>query len=72
MRLAGNAGLKIAKNRLLGTTPSHNFVGLYLRNQGTYRQLLEKNLLNTNTSPTCPRNMVNIGQLAALNPIYTI
>jgi len=30
--------------------PSHNFVGLYLRNQGTYRQS-EKNLLSSNVFP---------------------
>jgi len=29
-----------------------------------YRQL-EKNLLNSNISPTCPYNMVNFGPLAA-------
>jgi len=43
--------------------PSHNFVGLYLRNYGTYRQS-EKNLLS-NISPRCPHNMVNFGPLAA-------
>jgi len=43
--------------------PLHNFVGLYFRNQGTYRQS-EKNVLNSNTSPTCPHNMVNFGPLA--------
>jgi len=44
--------------------PSHNFVGLYFCNEGTYGQS-EKNLLNSNVSPTCPHNMVNFGQLAA-------
>ena len=44
--------------------PSHNFVGLYLRNLGTYRQS-EKDLLSSNTSSTCPHNMVNFGLLAA-------
>jgi len=44
--------------------PSDNFVGLYLRNQGTYRQS-EKNLLSSNISSTCPHNMVNVGLLAA-------
>ena len=44
--------------------PSHNFVGLYLRNQGTNRQS-EKNLLSSNISSTCPHNMVNFGPLAA-------
>ena len=43
---------------------SHNSVGLYLRNQGTYRQS-EKNLLSSNMSFRCPRNMVNIGPLTA-------
>ena len=44
--------------------PSHNFVGRYLRNEGTYRQL-EKNLLSSNISSTCPHHMVNFGLLAA-------
>ena len=44
--------------------PSHNFVGLYLRNQGTYRQS-EKNLLRSNISSICLHNMVNFGLLAA-------
>jgi len=44
--------------------PSHGFVGLYVRKYGTYRQS-EKNLLNSNISPTCPHNMVNFGPLAA-------
>ena len=44
--------------------PSHNFVGLYLCNQGTYRQS-EKNLLNSNISPTRLHNMVNFGPLVA-------
>jgi len=43
---------------------SHNFDGLYLRNEGTYRQS-EKKLLSSNTSSTCPNNMVNFGPLAA-------
>ena len=54
--LARNAGRKKA--------PSHNFVGLYLRNWGTYRQS-EKNLLSSNTSFTCPYNMANFGPLVA-------
>ena len=45
--------------------PSHNFVGLYPRNYGTYRQS-EKNLLSSNTSSTCPYNMANFGPLAAV------
>ena len=44
--------------------PSHNFVELYLRNQGIYRQS-EKNLLNSNISSTCSHNMVNFSPLAA-------
>jgi len=44
--------------------PSHNFVGLYLRNQGMCRQS-EKNLLNSNVSPTCPHNMMNFCPLTA-------
>jgi len=44
--------------------PSHNFVGLYPRSWGTYRQS-EKNLLNTDTSAICPHDMVNFGLLTA-------
>jgi len=44
--------------------PSHKFVGLYLRNYGTYRKS-EKNLLNSNIFSTCPHNMVNFGSLMA-------
>jgi len=41
-RLAANAGpKKVAKNIAIWA-PSHNFVGLYLRNYGTYRQSEEK------------------------------
>jgi len=62
-RLAGNTGHKNdAKNRHL--RPSHNIVGLYLRNWGTYWQS-EKNLLSRNIFPTCPYNMVNFGPLPA-------
>jgi len=43
--------------------PLHNFVGLYLCNEGTYRQS-EKNLLN-NIFLTGPHNMENFGLLAA-------
>jgi len=42
--------------------PSHNFVGLCLRNWSTYRQS-EKKLLNSNISSTCQNNMVNFGPL---------
>ena len=49
--------------------PSHNFVGLYLRNWGMYRHL-EKNLLSSNISSTCPHNMVNFGLLTAeIHPV---
>jgi len=44
--------------------PSHNFVGPFLRNWGTYRQL-KKNLLNSNISSTCPHNMANFGPVTA-------
>ena len=43
--------------------PSNNFVGLYLRNYGTYQQS-GKNLLNTNISPTYPQ-YVELGPLVA-------
>ena len=46
------------------SAPLYNFVGLYLCNEGTYRQL-EKNLLSNNISSRCPHNMVNFGLLAA-------
>jgi len=45
-------------------TPSHNFVGLYLRNQGMYRQS-EKNLLNRNMYSTCLHNIAIFGLLTA-------
>ena len=44
--------------------PSHNFLGLYLRNQGMYRQS-EKRLLNSNIFPSFPLNMANFGPLAS-------
>jgi len=40
-RLAGNAGCKTSP-KIAIWAPSHNFVGLYLRNQGTYRQSEKK------------------------------
>jgi len=49
--------------------PSHNFIGLYLRNEGTYPQS-EKNLLSSNMSCTCPHNMVNFVPLTAeIDPV---
>jgi len=54
--------------RVWGTPANFNgfrvFVGLYLRNRGTYRQW-EKKLLNSNVSPTCRQNMMHFGPLAA-------
>ena len=44
--------------------PSHNFIRLYLHYWGMYQEL-ENNLLNSNISSTCPRNMVNFGPLTA-------
>jgi len=47
---------------------SHNFVGLYLRNKGTYRQ--SEKLLSSNMSSRHPHNMVNFGPLAAeIDPV---
>jgi len=45
--------------------PSHNFVGLYLRNEGTHIDNRKKNLLSSDMSFTCPHNMVNFGLLTA-------
>ena len=61
-RLAENAGRKKSP-KIAIWAPSHNFVGLYFRNWVTYRQS-ERKLLSSNTSPTCPHNMVNFGPLA--------
>jgi len=52
------------RQKLAICAPSYNFVGLYLRNKGMYRQS-EKKLLNSNISPTRPHNMVNFGPLVA-------
>jgi len=61
-RLAENAGpKKVAKIAIWA--PSHNFVGLYLRNQGTYQQ--PEKLLSSSMSSRRPHNMVNIGPLTA-------
>ena len=49
--------------------PSHNFVGLYLRNEGKYWQL-EKHLLSSDMSSTGPHSMVNFGLLTAeIDPV---
>jgi len=58
--LAENTG----RRKIAILAPSHNFVGQYLRSWGMYRQS-EKNMLNIDTSPTCPHNMVNFGLLMA-------
>jgi len=39
--------------------PWHNFVGLYLRILGMYRQ--SEKMLKNDTSSTCPHDMVNFG-----------
>ena len=44
--------------------PSHNVVGLYLRNTKKHRQS-EKNLLNSNISSRCPHSMANFVPLTA-------
>ena len=62
-QLTGNAGHK-NRQKVAICAPSYNFVGLYLRNQGTYRQS-EKNLLSSNISFRCPHNMMIFGLLAA-------
>jgi len=68
MRLAENT-TRSYRQKFAIWAPSHNFVGPYLRNEGTYRQS-EKNLLSSNISSTCPRNMVNFGRLAAeIDPV---
>ena len=58
------ARCKYRTQKIAISSPSHNFVGPYLRNEGMYRQS-EKNLLSSNTSCTCPGNMVNFGLLTA-------
>ena len=58
------ARCKYRTQKIAISAPSHNFVGLYLRNWGMYRQS-EKNLLSSNMSSTCLHNMVNFGLLAA-------
>jgi len=62
-RLAGNTGCKNdAKTRHLGTIAQICWaVSSQLRHVST----IGKNLLRSNTSSTCPRNMVNFGPLMA-------
>ena len=56
--------LEYRTQKIAVCAPSPNFVGLYLCNQGTYRQS-EKKLLSSDIFSTCPHNMVNFGPLAA-------
>jgi len=49
-RLAENTGRKKIAKSFAICAPSHNFVGLYLRNKGTYWQSA-KNLLSSSVSP---------------------
>ena len=53
---------KLAKKSAIWA-PSHNFIGLFLRN---YRHVstIGKNLLSSNISCTCPYNMVNFSVIA--------
>jgi len=68
LKLVARGSLKIqdAKKspKIAIWAPSHNFVGLYLRNYGKYRQS-EKNFLSSNISSRYRHNMVNFGPLAA-------
>jgi len=63
MRLAGNIGPKKSpKIRHLGTIAQLcRDISSQLRHIST----IGKKLLNSNVSPTCPRNVVNFGLLAA-------
>jgi len=62
-RLAANAGpKKVAKNRHLGTIAQ---ICRAMSSQMRYASTIGKNLLSSNISSTCPRNMVNFGPLAA-------
>ena len=62
-RLAANAGPKnVAKNRHLGTSAQ---ICRAISSQLRHVSTIGKNLLSSNTSSTCPHNMVNFGQLAA-------
>ena len=58
-RIAGNAGPKI---RHLGTIAQ---LCRAISSQVKHMSAIEKNLLNSNTSSTCPRDMVNFGSLTA-------
>jgi len=62
---------KYRMQKIASLAPSHNFVKLYLRSWGMYWQS-EKNLLNTDTSSTCPHNMVRFGLLTAEIPLASL
>ena len=64
MQLAENTGRKkVVKNRHLGTIAQLcRAISSQLRHVSTIGQ---KNLLSSNTSSTCPDNMVNFGPLTA-------
>jgi len=62
-RLAGNTGRKnYAKNRHLGTITQISWA---VSSQLRHVSITEKKLLSSNTSSTCPHNMVNFGPLFA-------
>jgi len=63
-RLTENTGCKnYAKNAFCAS--SHNFVSDYISTTKAYIDNRKKNLLNSNISSTCARNMVNFGRLIA-------
>jgi len=62
MRLAENTGHKYCQKFAMGTIAQ--LCRAISSQLGRYRQS-EKNLLNNNTFPTCPCNMVNFSALAA-------
>ena len=63
MRLATNTGpKKVARNRHLGTIAQ---ICRAISSQLRHVSTIGKNLLSSHISFTCPRNMVNLGSLAA-------
>jgi len=58
MRLAESTEGKKLPKKFATWAPSHNFVGLYLRNEA-------KKMLNSNISSRCPQNIANFGPLTA-------
>jgi len=63
MRLAENTRCKKSPKIAIWAS-LHKFVGLYLHNQGMYRQS-QNDLLSSNMSSIYLHNMVNFGPLAA-------